>query len=201
MKTLALFALLFGSCPAFSQVSDLSSMRLAVLVRKDSTTAAANLAHNHGIEAHNWEAAFRYDAQKKTCSCEILVPVDALDVDSPEARKFVGLADEIDEETRESVRENMLGSDQLNAREFPTMHFISTSCTLQDNTLSLNGKFTLKGVTRPLTIEVRNFSFDTHPRGTARFAIRGSDYGLDTYSAMFGTVKNLDELTFFMKWE
>lgn len=112
MKSLVLSACLLLVVPAIGQSSRLSTMRLAVLVQKDSTTSAAGLAHNHGIEAKNVQAMLNYDASHQTCSCEIVVPVEHLDVDSPEVRKFVGLSDVLEDDTRQSVRENMLGSDQ-----------------------------------------------------------------------------------------
>lgn len=74
------------------------------------------------------------------------------------------------------------------------------NCGLKGNTLSITGDFTMMGVTKPLTLEVQNFSFEETPKGTARFQILGSDFGLEPYSAMFSAIKNLDELTFFIKW-
>ena len=183
------------------QSSDLSNMRLAVLVRKDTTTSMAGMAHNHGIEAGTWEANFQYNSTEKTCSCNVIVPVDSLVVDSPEARRFVGLSDDLDEDTRKSVRKNMLGSDQLNAKEFRFMQFNSTSCTQNGNTLFLSGVLSLRGESNPITIEVKNFSYGEAPKGEARFSVFGSDFGMEPYSAMLGAVKNLDELIFIFKWE
>lgn len=73
--------------------------------------------------------------------------------------------------------------DFLNARQYPTISFKSTSVKKVDAThLEVTGDFTLHGVTRSITIPVELIGKGEFPQGTARagietvFEIKQSDY-------------------------
>ena len=174
---------------------------LIVVVRKDESTLAAGISHNHAVQARGWSGSFTYDpSAPSTCSVDVTVPVQQLTPDEPLARSIAGLEGEVDEGQREDIKKNILSSYQLDAASHPTMTFKSTGCVLENSTLKLSGSLTIKGTTRPVTIPLRNFSADGSAlRGSGTLVISGSSFGVEPYSAMFGQLKNQDRWTFIFK--
>ena len=74
----------------------------------------------------------------------------------------------------------------LSAEEFPQARFVSTSYQpREDGTGTLQGDFTLRGVTKPLSIEIKETGAGEDPWGGYRRGYEGSavltlaDYGID----------------------
>lgn len=97
---------------------------------------------------------------------------------------------------------DVMGTDWLNAKQFPTVQFKSTNLTpAGDNTYTATGELTLHGVTKPLTVTITKLG-SADVRGQHRmgfgttFKVKRSDFGMTT---MVGPVG--DEVTLMVNME
>ena len=88
-------------------------------------------------------------------------------------------------DTRVAKRDQQLkGPDFFNAKQFPVMTFKSTKVEGSGDAYKVAGDFTLHGVTKPLTFEVKKGGEGEGEKGEirgggeARFTIKRSDYGM-----------------------
>ena len=86
------------------------------------------------------------------------------------------------------------GKDFFNTEQFPTMTYKGTRFNFEgDKLASVDGEFTLLGVTRPLSLTVTNFVCGQHPRSkkeqcgaNAVAQLKRSDYGMKAYTPIIG---------------
>ena len=189
-------AFLFGisnSQAKETQFSDKNS-NMFVKVFKDQEGYGSFLAHNHAVQAVGWSSSFKYEVG--SCELSITVPVKQLNVDPPALRKTLGTDFEgvIAEGDRETIKENMLASGQLNASKHSTIEFKSQSCELSADKSKIKGDFTLRGVTNSIEIPVEFSEEGESVSLKGRFPIKSTDYGFEPYSAMFGQIANKAEM-------
>jgi polyisoprenoid-binding protein YceI len=93
--------------------------------------------------------------------------------------------------THHDVRDNDLRSSNfLEAEQYPTMHFQSTSVeTVDDNHFKLHGDLTIKSTTKPITLDVEKYGEFNDPHMGHRIAYRADteikrrDFGM-TFNAV-----------------
>ena len=85
------------------------------------------------------------------------------------------------------------GAKVLNTRKFPTINFTSTSAKLKDGKATVNGNITVRGVTKPIQLNVRFFQLagqDPASRDALQMVITGRlnrhDFGASGYPDMVG---------------
>jgi polyisoprenoid-binding protein YceI len=172
-------------------VIDAKRSVLAVQVFKGG--AAAALAHNHVISATTMSGRIVVDpAHPDTARVEVTLPTAGLTNDDPKLRKRFGVTGDVPEGDRKLILEHMQDAGQLDIAHFPTMQFVSTSTSGTGNKLVLNGKLTLHGVTRDISLPVDVTFTDTSVRGVGSIQLKTSDFGIEPYSAFLGAVKNKD---------
>lgn len=172
-------------------VIDAKQSVLAVQVFKDG--AAAALAHNHVVSATTMSGRIVVDpANPGSARVDVTVPTAALINDDPKLRKRFGVTGDVPEGDRKMILEHMQDAGQLDVAHFPTMQFSSTSTTGSGSKLVLNGKLTIHGVTRDISLPVDVTFTDTTVRGTGSIKLKTSDFGIEPYSAFLGAVKNKD---------
>jgi polyisoprenoid-binding protein YceI len=95
--------------------------------------------------------------------------------------------------THEENRDNHLRSaDFFDVEKFGAMTFTSTSVTGGGNGLLVTGDLTIKGVTRPVTLDVEVLGTETDPWGGSRVGLEGTtsisrkDFGVDFNIPMDG---------------
>ncbi len=97
--------------------------------------------------------------------------------------------------TGHAFMENFVKSKEFfDVEQFPTMSFRSTRFTYQgDKPATVEGNFTLLGVTKPVVLTVTNFHCGQHPRnkkeqcgGNLVGQIKRSDYGMKTFIPIVG---------------
>lgn len=195
-------AVLMGGLAASSQalagdyaVSN-SDTLLYIKVYKDPDTVAAGLSHDHAIRAATVSGNVTWDAASPgSCSVAITVPVSSLTPDETWLRQAAGLEGELDDGMREDVKKNMLSVGQLNGNAHPNITFQSTSCTSS----SISGNLTIRGKSQPVTM---NATFADHEGGvkiTGSLGITASQFGFEPYSALFGQLKNRDNMELKIK--
>ncbi|MCP4807188.1 MAG: YceI family protein [Proteobacteria bacterium] len=177
-----------------------SGSSLYVQVFKDPDTVGADLSHDHVVTASGWTGTARWNVDDPSqCALSISVPVQKLVVDAPKMRAAVGLEGVLEDGQRDDVRKNMLASDQLDAASFKTISFEATSCVLSGKVVSVTGDFTLHGVTKSITVPLTVTADDSAFQARGSFKIKGSDYGVEPFTAMFGALKNKDKMALTVK--
>lgn len=86
------------------------------------------------------------------------------------------------------------GKDFFNVEQFPTMSYKGTHFNFEGNKLvSVDGEFTLLGVTRPLSLTLTHFICGQHPRSkkeecgaNAVGQLKRSEYGMKAYLPIIG---------------
>lgn len=80
---------------------------------------------------------------------------------------------------------HLQASDMFDVAQFPTARFVSRSVTVRGQQATIAGDLTIRGQTRPLTLEARLHGAGTNPRSQARTVgfvatgeLKRSDFGL-----------------------
>lgn len=118
---------------------------------------------------NNFSGNFSYDENKPEASTvEVTIATGSIDSNHAERDK------------------HLRGEDFLDVDKYPEAKFVSTAFKDKgDGTATLEGKFTLRGQTRPITIEVEYIGHGPDPWGGYRRGFEGTtrltlaDYGID----------------------
>ncbi|MBI5498311.1 MAG: YceI family protein [Deltaproteobacteria bacterium] len=176
--------------------------RSLLVVRTAKDGPAARLAHNHVVVAKDLSGTLKYDpANPDACAVSVTVDARTLILDDPAMRKKFGETSVLSRGDVEDVRKAMLAEDQLYVARFPHLTFLSSKVTrAADGTYVVSGHLTLRGsaqpVSFPATVEAAADGTVT-ARGT--FTVKQTQFGWKPYSAMFGAVRNKDEVTFIIE--
>lgn len=117
---------------------------------------------------NKFDGVFTYD-EKNPSASKISVNIDTASIDSNHAERD----------------KHLRGKDFLDVQKFPAARFETTSFKQNANgTATLTGNLTLRGVTRPITIDVKHVGAGPDPwggyrrgfEGTTKFALK--DYGI-----------------------
>ena len=94
-------------------------------------------------------------------------------------------------DTRVDARDNHLRSaDFFDVEKYPTLRFVSSSAKRTDDGYTLTGNLTIRGVTKPVTLEVTDEGTGIDPWGNTKsaFSARGrinrNDFGLTWNAAL-----------------
>jgi polyisoprenoid-binding protein YceI len=156
------------------------------------------VGHQHAIEGKLKSGMLFPKVQERGT---LTFDMTSFDADTKTAREYLGLKGETDESTREKVNGNMLGSEVLDVKRFPTATFenvvIEASNTTSKRSLPeyiLVGDFTLHGKTQQVKIKADLEEKDGwyHLRGG--FRIKQSDFGIKPFSKMMGAIGVADPL-------
>lgn len=91
-----------------------------------------------------------------------------------------------------SFTTHLLSAELFDVVKHPTAQFSSTSVSIEGSQARILGDLTIRGVTKPVTLEVKLFGAGRHPRSgklnigfTAKGRIRRSDFGIN-YAPLVG---------------
>lgn len=153
------------------------------------------LGHDHVIVARDFSGSVVFDpADPATAKAELTLPVTAMEVDLPEARKAAGLEGTLSEDDRDSVRETMLGPEQLDAARYSEIRAVTERVEGALPELTLTVRLRIKGsekaVPLPLTVALEGGTL------TADGAVEllQSEFGITPFSTALGTVAVRDRL-------
>ena len=166
---------------------------LLVIVDKQGLLSFAG--HAHAALATKWSFDSAMDASNlKDSAVTITIPVASLVVDSAEARRLAGLDSGPSPGDVRKVQDTMLGPKVLDARNYPTIVFTSSSVAAGASELRVTGRFQMHGQTREITVPVR---YTQSPDGSfdfsGEFQIRQTDFGIKPVSVGMGTVNVKNE--------
>jgi polyisoprenoid-binding protein YceI len=203
MRPLALLAplLLTGlAAQAAPTTYTLSKGHLAVLVRYDRGTLVSG--HDHILTTDDFEGSVTWDPEDlSACQVNIQFPAKTLVVDGPGMRERYGLEGETSDGNRESIKDNALGKKQLHADEHPTISFASTGCEAKGEKVAVTGSLTVHGTPATVTALMEVEATDSSFSANGSFDANHADFGMKPYSALLGTLKNDERLTFFIDVE
>ena len=153
-------------------------------VRTKRTGAAAKAGHNLLLHVTAWQARLTIGADAAGSSLQ-------LDVDGTSLRVIEGtggmqaLGDDDKANIEETVDEEVL------KREAVTFRSTGVIAAADGRSLGVTGDLTLLGTTRPLAFDVTLGDGGTL---AAVAVVKQSDWGMKPYSALFGTLKVVDEV-------
>lgn len=143
------------------------------------------LGHEHDVRAHGYSGTIVYDAGDPTRSLvSFTVPTDSL--------RLVIASDSSDiPAITKTMRERVLHVDR-----FPEIRFTGHAASVHDDTVHVQGNFTLVGVTRPVEVDLvlRVSPEILHVWGS--FSVKQTDFGIRPYTTVLGTIKVGNEVTF-----
>lgn len=141
--------------------------------------------HEHRIRAHAITGSIRFAPDALSASSvDLTIAVDGLEVltprDTAEIRKVT-----------EAMR-----TDVLHPERFPTIRFRSDSVRAAGDRARIYAELTLEGVTRAVPVDVAVTMIGDTVHARARFDVRQTDFGIQPYGKVLGTVKVADRITF-----
>lgn len=187
MRAAALSLVVFAAV-ANAGPLDPKQSELVVLAWKRGTAQA--VAHDHVIRAASVSGSLA-----PTGEASITVDARALVADEDDTRARYRVGAKISPDDARQVEVSMKGPDQLDVEQFPTIRFESAGGTFTPTGEgTVQGKFTLHGVTRAVECKATLKRTETSLEVTARLRLKVSDYGIKPYSAMFGLIGVRDEV-------
>lgn len=158
--------------------------QLDVLTRRSGLLSF--FGHDHLVRAERFQGTIAWDAARPERASVHLV-IEAAGV------RVLTSADSSDLATIQRDMELKV----LRPEQFPTIEFRSETIEPREDGVRVRGALTLVGVTRPVVVDVTVAEAEPgRLRATGVFEARLSDYGIDPPSAVAGTVKVRDEITF-----
>jgi polyisoprenoid-binding protein YceI len=137
----------------------------------------------------------------KEAAGKILFDMPTFRADTLDARRKVGLEGASSEDEQEQVTANMTGESVLDVAHFPTALFAVTSVRRFDERglkqYSLDGDFTLHGVTRAINITATGEQEQGYLHLKGHFPLRQTDFGIRPFKKALGAVGVGDVLTVY----
>jgi polyisoprenoid-binding protein YceI len=189
---LLLHAIALLPAPAHAQGGERDSVVyvLSAASQFDVQTGKAGLfgfaGHTHAVRARGFAGrVVYYPTAPAESRVEIMVSADSLEVltppDTAEIRKVT----------------HAMRTDVLRVDEYPEIRFISTGVTPTTDGLRVQGRLTLAGQTREVSVESRVAVGTDTLRATGGFAVKQTDFGIKPYrGGPAGTVRVADRVTF-----
>lgn len=167
--------------------------KLFVRLFKDGIASA--FAHDHVVRAGDFSGwvVFKKD---RLDLFEMLTEVRSasLVADSGKDREKYNLSS-LKEDDRKEINETMKGSEQMHVEKYLMIRFHSSKLEKTGtNNYTLTGDFTLHGTTKKITVPVTITTEKNTVNISGEFRFLQSDYGIEPYSAGWGTIRNKDEV-------
>lgn len=155
-----------------------------LMVHTRKAGAASKAGHNLLIDVRSWSATIEAGDDPAATSLRLSADSGSLHV-----REGKGGIQALGEEEKASIRQS-IAEDVLKGG---TIEFHSTKVepSADGGPLAVQGELDLLGTKRPLTFEL-NTTDDGRLTGTA--TVKQTDFGIKPYSALFGTLKVVDEV-------
>lgn len=170
---------------AYEVDADASSLRVVMLRRG----VLAVLVHDHILLAKGIAGRITYNPDAPAQSTgQISIPVEFLEVDDPKERAREGLSGELNESNRASVRENMLGADQLDASAFPRITAALEGVTGKPPELRLQVRVRIRKREQVLAVPVTVTETGEMLTVQGEVTLLQSAFGITPYVALFGAI-------------
>jgi polyisoprenoid-binding protein YceI len=155
-----------------------------LMVHTRKAGAAAKAGHNLLIDVNSWNATIEVPEDPASTSLRLSADSGSLEVIKGEGG-IQALGDEEKASIKQSIAEEILKGGTI---EF---HSTSVEAGADGAPLQVHGELDLLGTSRPLTFEL---NADADGRLTGSATVKQTDFGIKPYSALFGTLKVVDEV-------
>lgn len=174
---------------------DYGASSLAAVAGKSGMLSFAG--HDHAVLATKWSATLDLHPSDLAHSMlAITIPVNALVVDSPEARQKAGLGAGPKPDDMRTIQQTMLGPEVLDAARFSEIRVTSTGIALEGaGRLRFSGDVALHGKAQHISVPVRYTTSAQRMTFDGEFTIRQSDFGIKPITVAGGTIKVKNEVT------
>lgn len=105
-----------------------------------------------------------------------------------------------------ALDEHLMKADFFDVAKFPTATFVSTGVTVDGTSADITGNLTIKGITRPVTLDAQFYGAGMHPMAkkenigfSATTMVKRSDFGMSMAVPMVGDEVELKIVAAFMK--
>jgi polyisoprenoid-binding protein YceI len=197
MKRVALFTLLSAATAWAAPVTyALDPEKCELLAFTSPTGLFEGASHSHVVRAQKVSGKIIYDADAVSSSwVTVSFPVEAMVIDEPALRTREGMTTMPTERDREDVARTIRSPKQLDVGRFPSISFDSTRVVkLDDGKLEVTGRLGIHGVRKTITLPI-DFKFTADGfRGEGTYTFTHKDFGIATYSALMGTVRNAEPI-------
>jgi polyisoprenoid-binding protein YceI len=158
---------------------------------------ASGFAHDHVIIARQFSGTLTIDGSDlATAKLSLQVQTSSLDPDPLALRRAYGMKSKLSASDRKKVLRNLRKKDQLWVSRYPTIDFQSTAIrALGGDRYRIDGKLTLRGVTRAVSLNTTATLVGKQFVGKAQLSVKQSDYGYKPYRAGLGLVRVKDKAT------
>lgn len=177
-------------------VYTLDPSRSELVVQLFKAGIGAKFAHDHVVRATSFAGQIRTDpADPSTTAITVEVQTTALQVDEPAVRQKYGLTTVPSDHERQEIQAAMAAKGQLDITQYPSIRFQSTAVEPQaQEQYRVTGDLTIRGVTQSFTFPVQAELRDDLLHGWGSFSFKQSSFGYQPYSALFGAIRNQDEV-------
>jgi hypothetical protein len=148
-------------------------------VRTKRTGAAAKAGHNLLIDVTVWEAMLEVAEEPS-----IVLTADAT---SLRVREGTGGMQALGDDDKAGIEQTI---DEEVLKRQP-IEFRSTAVQAEGSRISVQGELTLVGNARPIAFDI---TVGDEGKLTAGVVVKQSDWGIEPYSTLFGTLKVVDEV-------
>jgi polyisoprenoid-binding protein YceI len=171
--------------------------RLEVIVKYDR--GALISGHDHVLESTSFDGTITWDPDDvSACSVSLSLPVQTLEVDPPGARARRGFEGDTSDGDKQSIKKNALSKGQLNADEHPNITYKATRCAPLGDKVQVVGSLTIAGTPHTVTTVLDTTADGQSFTGKGSFRATHGDFGFKPYTALLGSLRNDDALTFYL---
>lgn len=165
----------------------------ALKIKTERRGAAARAGHDLVIEVTSWEATLQVGEDPRQISLVLTADPGSLQViEGTGGVQALGEDDKV--EIKRTIEDEVLGTEPI--------EFRSTAVDASDGQhLRVSGQLTMNGNTHPL-----DFVLEVGPEGHVSGHVSGqatvtqSEWGIEPYSGLFGTLKVKDEVEVVAEW-
>ncbi len=168
--------------------------RVIVVLRREG--ALSVLAHDHVLVATRLDATLMValtDLERSTAELSLMVA--DLIVDAPADRQTADLADVLEDDSREEIRETMLSAEGLDAARFPEIRMRLLRARGAPSEADLSVALRIHGVEQEYTVFATVLPLGERIRIRGTFDLLQSDHGIQPYTALLGAIAVEDRVT------
>ncbi len=168
-----------------ARVYELDRAASSIVIVTGRSGLLSFLGHEHAILPEEWRAAFCLtDPLSRDMHGSIVVATPSLVIDSDSARALAGLGGGPGADDVREMQRKLLDAERLHADRYPEARIEADSVLVRkDGGLIVDGRITLRGITRPVRFELDVAAVEG---GAYRFAgtlrVRQRDFGIQPES-------------------
>lgn len=187
-----------ASGPATYKLQPTRSQVYMTMMKAPSLASA--FSHDHAFRAPDVAGEIVYDpAAPEQAKVKVAVKTATIVADEPASRQRFKLEGEPSERDKKTIDEDMKSEEFLWVEKHPEVTFTSTGVkTGEGGKLVVSGDFTLRGVTKPVTLPVEVKLNGDVLTGDGKLVIKQTDYGFSPCNKLLGAVKCANEVTLYL---